>query len=304
MDIRTGSGNSGGLSVDVAVVHGRLGGAVWRGASCAARYHPAVPESDPPPSDPPPDDDARMRAWFALVLIARRACIGMIQAMQQTDPGDFALPKRGMFALVARTLGNLAAVEVLLPAFLIVEARTITRCIVENLFMAASILKRPNETFEMLGKDFGKSRIMQARFHAERGEDTLPDDLIERLTQFARDVEARYPKGGYLNQKRIAEGTFAEKAYGQYSLISDDSAHATMTSMARHILTTAPDATTLIDVPEPKVGEICGTARMACEMTLGIILATREIFGGTGGQHVEVLNDALAHVRTRFPIDA
>lgn len=263
-----------------------------------------MPESGQSPSDPSPDDVVRMRAWFSLVLVARRACIGMIQAMQQTNPGDFALSKRAMFALVARTSGNVAAVEALLPAFLIVEARTITRCIVENLFMAASILKRPNETFEMLGKDFGKNRIMQARFHAERGEDTLPEDLIERLAQFATDVGARYPKSGYLNQKRIAEGTFAENAYGQYSLVSDDSAHATMTSMARHILKTAPDATTLVEVPEPKVGEICGTARMACEMTLGVILAAREIFGGTGGQHVEVLGDALTDVRTHFPNDA
>ncbi|WP_211869127.1 DUF5677 domain-containing protein [Neoroseomonas terrae] len=226
----------------------------------------------------------------------------MIDAMGATDLNDFSVPKQTVFGLVARSVGNLQGVDLLLRAERIVEARTITRCLVENLVLLASIYARPDRTLEELQRDFVKSRVVRADILAKGGSDVIEPEQLARLQAFASDLRGRHPKTSYLNQTRLAADTFAEGAMATYSLLSDDAAHATVASLARHILLQQSGARELIPYPEPSVSEACHTAATATNMTLGLLLGSRDIFGNAlGEQDILKLHTELSAVKARWP---
>lgn len=67
-------------------------------------------------------------------------------------------PKVIALALLARSLGHFKAVCRLLEVGLIVEARTLTRCIFENLFMQGGLAERGDEFVQKMVDDVVKSR--------------------------------------------------------------------------------------------------------------------------------------------------
>lgn len=261
------------------------------------------------PSDPPlppqidPAEVERLRAYMGLLPQARAACLGMMEAIGGTDLNAFPVPKQAAFGLVARSVGNLEAVDMLLKAERIVEARTIARCIVENLFLIASIHLQPDLTMEILQNDRAKSLIVRASILTAHGEGILKPEQLDRAQTFVQGLRDNHPQSAFMNQKRLAAGTFAETTAVIYGQLSDDAAHATITSLGRHIRVAAADTSVLVAHPEPSVSEACDAASIATHISLGLLLAVRDIFGGDlGSKHIAALDGAYRAVKSRWPI--
>ncbi|GGJ25228.1 DUF5677 domain-containing protein [Neoroseomonas lacus] len=258
--------------------------------------------SDPHPPPVDPAEVERLRAYLSLLPEAHAACVGMMEAIGGTDLNAFPVPKQAAFGLIARSIGNLEAIDLLLKTEQIVEARTITRCLVENLFMVGSIHARPDMTMSVLENDFAKSRIVRAGILLERGADVLDPDQLDRLQAFAADLKQQKPKNAYIRQKALADDTYAAASLAIYSQLSDDSAHATLASLGRHIRLQQSGTRELVQFPEPSVAEACHTAATATNMTIGLLLGVRDIFGGALGEpHIARLEAAFRAAKERWP---
>jgi len=223
-------------------------------------------------------------------------------------PKGFADPSFLALTLLARTASNLKAALVLLDAKQIVEARTITRCCLENLYWVIGVAEDGDKFVKRMRDDELSHRraIGQAIF---AGDYALDHQVEQRLRHQMRDLNRESPVTKTLNPKSVAgiRDDF-KRTYIFYSQLSSDSAHPSVSALNRYVVSrNHPDGPGFDTDPLVRPTEIEETFEYLSMAALGVCVAVNQIIGGTsGGQRRNAAAErhtALSH-RSRTGRDA
>jgi hypothetical protein len=203
-------------------------------------------------------------------------------------------PKLLAVALLARTLSNFRGAVRLVEQGLLVEARVLTRCCFENLFMIGGLYSQGLEFAQKIKADDVAGRRARAKF-IENNE-TLFESLSEETrVEMAKAQEALQAaaKGSFVKFKDASQvGPFKE-IYLAYSHYSGDAAHPTFTALMRHITLEAQGFTFDV-VPDPSEHQLDETLHLSCIALLGAAVVVNEMSGYTeAGKCLPELGDKL-----------
>ena len=150
----------------------------------------------------------------------------------------FGEPKILSLALLCRTVGNFKGVIVLTKQGLVVEARVLTRCCYENLFLIGGLIEHGDEFVKAMHQDQIRSLRSQGEFLLEDfdGADIGDADFVEQLRTRLIEMKSRWPKARLLNPKQAAKDSVLWKAYLFYSQLSGDAAHPSVLALKRHLV--------------------------------------------------------------------
>jgi Family of unknown function (DUF5677) len=189
-------------------------------------------------------------------------------------------PKVIALALLSRSLGHFKATSRLLEIGLTVEARTLTRCIFENLFMQGGLAERGDEFVQKMIDDTAKSRQSRGSWvlgwlDEQEGESPYEEGLRETMGK----LRALYPKPRAINFGEITKDGSLKNAYLWYKQLSSDAAHPSLEALTRHI-TKESNGGLLVSV-EPVASEkdILNTIEWACQALMGVIVGANQIAG-------------------------
>lgn len=194
----------------------------------------------------------------------------------------FADVKVLAFALLARTISNVKGAIRLLKAGRIVEARTITRCIFENVYWIVGIAEE-GDTFvrKMFNDEMHHRRALgQEIFGSEA---TLEAEISKKLQEFMRSSKKQFDKAPTLSAKQVVQirKDFA-KSYMFYQQLSADAGHPSLTALYRYIVPTTHREGPGLDIePEVSDREVAETCDYLCMTTIGVCVAAHQIIGET-----------------------
>lgn len=199
-------------------------------------------------------------------------------------PKGFADPSFLALALLARTASNLKAALILLDARQIVEARTITRCCLENLYWVIGLAEDGDKFVKQMRDDELSHRrtIGQAIF---AGDYTLDQQVEQRLRDQMRDLNRNGFVTKMLNPKSVAgiREDF-KQTYIFYSQLSSDSAHPSVSALNRYVVSRNHSEGPGFDTePVVRPAEIEETYEYLSMAALGVCVAVNQIIGGTSG---------------------
>jgi hypothetical protein len=196
-------------------------------------------------------------------------------------PKGSADPKVVAATLLIRTTSNFKGAMVLARQGMIVETRTLTRCCVENLLWLGRLAAEGDSFVKEMGLDEARSRQKRAKFILDM---PLPvEEATEtRLKETYENLSTQWPKAKFLNPKGVAEGGQIESIYLQYSQLSADAAHPSLTALCRYLLHEEGTSMRGIDVcPVPRSGEMASTVHIACIALISACVAFNQIVGPT-----------------------
>jgi Family of unknown function (DUF5677) len=211
-------------------------------------------------------------------------------------------PKVLALALLSRTLTNFKGTVVMLQQELVVEARTLARCCLENLIYIGALREDGSEFVELLLQDEAASRRQRGKFLLARsarlgkefGWETLLADHLEKQ-------EKKYPKAKLLRPKEVAEGTVISDAYVYYSQLSGDAAHTSVSSLGLHLGREEEDGEIFLKLtvaPEAEPERVYDTLDTACEALIGVCITTNEMLGGTpAGESLRTIFEEFVAMR-------
>jgi hypothetical protein len=228
---------------------------------------------------------AHRLADVALETIAQ--CNNLDTTKGTRDPKVIAL------ALLSRSLGHFKGTFRLLEIGLITEARTLTRCIFENLFMQGGLAEGGDDFVQKMVDDAAKSRQSRGTWilgwlDEQEGESPYEDHLRKTVDT----LRALYPKPQAINFAEITNETSLKHAYLWYKQLSSDAAHPSLEALTRHI-SKEPDGALLVSV-EPPASEkaTLDTMEWACQALMGVIVVANQIAGPVkAGEKLPVLCD-------------
>ena len=241
-------------------------------------------------------------AWTALAEKLGTAGMEIFRTAEAaiTSKG-FSDEKVLALTLFARSVSNLKGVLVLLRARRIVEARTITRCSLENLYWTVAITERgENFVRQMLHDEMSRRKARgQFIFQSELELDTA---IEGRLREWLKDANKRFAGAKSLNPKDVASvrADFA-KTYTFYSQLSSDAAHPSVDALNRYVVPHTEDEVGGIDVePVVKDSEIAETLEYLCMAFMGVCVGVNQMLGGTpGGNALPALADEYTALSNR-----
>jgi len=205
----------------------------------------------------------------------------------QRDPTIIAL------ALLSRSLNATHAVFLLLENDHVVEARTITRSVLENLMFAAALAKKGAAFVdELLADDVHNRQVranaLSAFFERVGGH----ADKKANLDAFRQQLIDDHGKPNGIKMFKAAEAGEVGDAYIAYRELSTDAAHPSATSICRHIIVPKdPDARfTLSGPPVVEATEAADTLSLLCLGLIGMVVAVNQVLGGVeAGETLEAL---------------
>jgi len=189
-------------------------------------------------------------------------------------------PKVIALAVLSRSLGHFKAIFRLLEIGLVIEARTLTRCIFENLFVQGGLAEGGDEFVQKMVDDAVKSRRSRATWMLdwldEQGGQSPYEDQLRTTVDRLR---ALYPKPRAINFAEATNNSSIKHAYLWYKQLSSDAAHPSLEALTRHI-TKEADGGLFVSV-EPAVGEkaTLDTMEWACQALMGVIVGANQIAG-------------------------
>jgi hypothetical protein len=191
-------------------------------------------------------------------------------------------PKRLVLSLLSRTLGNLKAVAILTQHRLIVEARVLARCCVENMFMVGGLHSKGAEFAKLMTEDDQAGRNSRIRFTLENDAvfESLPAELQQTLKR-QQETFKNGPKVAFLRPKDAAsELTGQGGMYLLYSQMSADAVHPTITALGRNWAPAGSIRTAFFDHPsKAKEEELDETLDLACTTLIVIMVLVNEMHG-------------------------
>jgi hypothetical protein len=191
-------------------------------------------------------------------------------------------PKVITLALLSRSLGHFKAIFHLLEKGLLVEARTLTRCIFENLFFQGGLVERGDEFVQQMVDDVAKSRRSRGSWVLDwlnEMEETSPYE--EGLRETMDTLRTLYPKPRLINFAEITKNSSLKNAYLWYKQLSSDAAHPSLEALTRHI-TRQEDGSLLVSIePVAREKDILDTMEWACQALIGVTVCTNQIAGPT-----------------------
>jgi Family of unknown function (DUF5677) len=189
-------------------------------------------------------------------------------------------PKVMALALLSRSLGHFKAIPRLLEISLIVEARTLTRCIFENLFMQGGLSEQGDLFVQKMADDIAKSRQSRGSWvlgwlDEQEGECPYEEGLRETMDK----LRALYPKPRAINFGEITRDSSLKNAYLWYKQLSSDAAHPSLEALTRHI-TKEADGSLLVSVEAgASEKDTLDTIEWACQALMGVIVGANQIAG-------------------------
>ncbi len=211
-----------------------------------------------------------------------------------TDRG-LTEPKLLALALLSRTMANFKGTVVLIKQELVVEARVLTRCCYENMFMVGGLHAEGAAFADKMISDehAGKKNRAQFTFENEGIFKTLSPDVQEALKEAIESFKAA-PKLEYLNPKAASGVSPFKEAYIAYSQLSGDAAHPTLTALRRHLGVDESKVAYFDVVPGAKDAELDETLHLAFVAFIGVMVVVNEMNGLTkAGEQLPALNGEL-----------
>lgn len=241
-------------------------------------------------------------AWTALaerlgtagMEIFRTAAVA-ITAKGYSDEKVLAL------TLLVRSVSNLKGVLVLLRARRIVEARTITRCCLENLYWTVALSEQGEKFVRQMLDDEGNHRKARGQFIFQ-SELELDAAIEGRLREWQKDANKRFAGAKSLSPKDVASvRADLAKTYAFYSQLSSDAAHPSVDALNRYVVPHTEDEVGGIDVePGVKDAEIAETLEYLCMAFMGVCVGVNQMLDGTpGGNALPALADEYVALSNR-----
>lgn len=173
-----------------------------------------------------------LTAWKVLEKKILDVAVAMTEQADPRGPdGTDSIVKLWAIALLYRSANNFAGVQVLLEESLIVEARTIVRCIYENLFRVGYLVSNGYEAVKTWLQDHDAANKAVGNA-LQQWADEHEVEEIEEFAQFMADLNGKkIPKSG-METQAIAAGL--KEHYITYRMLSADAAHPTARVLSRH----------------------------------------------------------------------
>lgn len=173
-----------------------------------------------------------VEAWKALGSKIQAIAIAMSEAADPQDKdGEKGIVKLWAVALLCRTTNHFLAMQLLLGDKLIVEARTIVRCMYENLFRSGYLVVKGYEAvktwlteYDASNKATGNALLKWTRDHGA--------EEIEEFFQFMENLNKQKFATSSMEVQAMAAGLHDH--YITYRVLSADSAHPTARMLSRH----------------------------------------------------------------------
>jgi len=211
------------------------------------------------------------RMAAAMIAVAE-ALAAVASADKRNGPQIIAL------ALLCRSVGHLRAVNLLIEAKQIVEARTIARNLFENLFLAVALKDDGANTVKKLEDDHRFSRSQRGKLIADNTK-TFSENEIALVKAYMKTLG----KGKMLRPSDLAKVSEVKNALSFYAQLSGDSAHPSFDSLERHIEKDAHGGIVGVSfVPVLEPDEPADTVGWACTAMHGILLAIRDVTDASG----------------------
>jgi hypothetical protein len=195
----------------------------------------------------------------------------------------FAEPKFLALTLLARTVSNLKGTRVLLDANRIVEARTIARCCLENLYWMIGLAEKGDAFVSEMREDEHNHRkaIGQAIFDSKP---TLEDGIETRLRKFMRNANKSDIGKETLRPKTVAQiREDFSRTYMFYSQLSFDSGHPSLTALSRYAVADPVNGYGFDTEPVVRPEQVIETYEYLSMACMGVCVGVNQIIGGTEG---------------------
>lgn len=243
---------------------------------------------------------ASRQAWDALAqrIYAKGVDVFDSAEVLATEAGARE-PRVVALTLLARTLRAMAATNLLLDDGFTVEARTLTRTVLENLFFISALAKNGAAFVAELELDDITARRKRAKglldFFAKNGEQT---EQHARLESYRDQLWEEHGKTSEIQMRAAALAGGVDDALIVYRELSTDAAHPTASSLSLHIVPADDNESIPFSISATPVmasTEIVDTLELLCMATLGVLVSACEIIGETEiGERLDVLADAYA----------
>jgi Family of unknown function (DUF5677) len=248
------------------------------------------------------DMTSTVSEWTALAERLGTAAMEIFRSAEVAiTSSGFADEKVLVLALLARSLSNLKGVLVLLRARRIVEARTITRCCLENFYWTVALSEKGDKFVRQMLHEEMSRRKARGQFIFQ-SEIELDAAIEGRLRGWLKDANQRFAGAKSLNPKDVASvrADFA-KTYTFYSQLSSDAAHPSVDALNRYVVPHTEDEVGGIDVePVVKDTEIAETIEYLCMAFMGVCVGVNQMLGGTtGGTVLPALADEYTALSNR-----
>jgi Family of unknown function (DUF5677) len=187
-----------------------------------------------------------------------------------------------VITLLARSISNVRGALVLVRAGLVVEARTLVRCVFENLFCIGGLVTERDAFAREMFHDELTSRKLRGKIILDRPMENK--QFEDRLRSHIEQMNEKYPRTKFLTPKQASERSPLADAYLFYSQLSSDAAHPSMSALSRHMVRIVENNETVrgIDVaPKAKQEELADTVNMACHAFIGVLVGANQMLGGT-----------------------
>jgi hypothetical protein len=198
-------------------------------------------------------------------------------------------------ALVSRTLSNFKGVLLLTQRRMAVEARILSRCCFENLFIVGGLHAEGTIFAECMVEDDRAGRKGRVRFACEN--DSIYQLLSPEIQKAAKEKYEEFkmaPRVGFLKQKDVSEAGAFKDMYVVYSQFSRDAAHPTIMALARHWGPAGESMSHFDPEPEPRSEELDETLHLSCVAVLTMLVVVNEMVGYTdAGKELPEINGQL-----------
>jgi hypothetical protein len=218
------------------------------------------------------DQQANLAEWLTVC----DALIDAAEAIVRAARADRAnLPHILLMAILARSVSNLRAVRLLAKSGLFVEARSITRSLYENFFLAGAILVEPQRTCGDLKADHEKSKRRRGKILTDNTETYSPAQIDE-----IRRVMEELGPGRLLSPTTLAERASLNQYLIYYAQLSSDSTHASLDSLEHYLLLDEDSDLKQMQVePRFSTEDLADTVGWACQAFGGVLRIAQTALG-------------------------
>ncbi len=181
--------------------------------------------------------------------------------------------------LLIRTVSHVRATILLVEADCIVEARTMVRNCLENLFFANSLAINPDEFVKRLQEDEISSRKRRAKILISRTDLPLDKKIKQKTARYLKHLEDKWPNTSVLNPKKEAKDLPVEGLYIFHAQLSSDAAHASATSLHRYLVQNDDNGVPGYDTrPLVQETEVVDTLDLLCTAAICVYKVYDELF--------------------------
>jgi hypothetical protein len=214
--------------------------------------------------------------------------IGVVKAARVELTESWARnPKVVALNLLCRSLSNFRAAMLLVQQGHVMEARTLVRCLYENLLWMGALRERGSVFVEDMIADeaFNRKALgeLALKMSSKHG---IGVGRAESLTLrgIIKEMGKQFPKTKKLHANKTAAEGAVETAYVEYMRLSLDAVHCSVMALGRHLSRERADGrvelTVSVEARTPPA-ELLGTILHACRALMGAAVGANELVGFT-----------------------